>query len=488
MVRPQWLRSRLYIPPLVFLLVYLAHFLRLSGSSYPSGWDAYFYLIQVKALIEEGAMHSPDASPIYVLLKWLYFICGDYEIAFQHLCAGLAGIFSFFLCALALRLSQNTLIGICLGLWCLASPSLAFFAANFPKNLLGVDFLLLLFFFSLGRGWVGSALAFLFTALSHRMTAGLGFLFMGFRILNLRTLLFVLLGLAGILLVSLALPGLLHFSDLQRFEGSLDTNPQLPHLVFIQLLDLTHTQPIWVVEIVLSALLWFWALVTLIFRGNAYGEQFRFYRSLFLLCIVLFFPFLVVNVTSMGYRFFLTGMLIIPIFLVAVLDQAGWLARFCGAVFLVVFSVWGMKTIDTAQYDPDYEKYDWIVEQITVQFSGEDPELVIAHKGLAEVITYQTGIDALPWLPEYNIPPSQLYRIASEVSEFEIEAILNRPLGPKSRQLGISYLLLPEADWQEFVAQVEENGQDEELLERIYQWQNPMEIRPSYLLRNKPDQ
>lgn len=488
MTRPFWLPSRLFLPPLIFILVYLAHFLRLNGIEFPSGWDAYFYLIQVKALVEEGQMHSPDSSPVYLLLKWIYAICGDYELAFQHLCAGLGAFFSTLLFALSFRLTRNTLLALCIGSWCLASPTLAFFAANFPKNLLGIDFLLLLFLFSIGKTRFASVIAFFLTAISHRMTAGLGFLFIGFRYLSLRTLLLVTVGIALLLLASLAIPGLLNLSDLQRFDNALSSIPQIPHLSFVNLLDLTQTQPIWVVEIAIAAGLWIWTLLNLIFRPIIYGNQLKYYRGIFFLSLILFFPFLTIDVTSMGYRFFLTGMLIIPIFMIPLLHYSGWVSRTLGLFALISLAVWGLNSINTAQYDPDYGKYSRIAEKVTANFGSEPPELIIAHKGLAEVITFKTGIDVLPWQPEYEIDPLQLYRIASEISDFEIEAVLGRPLGKGSKQLGISYLLLPEHDWQEFVSEVESENRDEELLERIHQWQNPMETRPAYLLRNKSAQ
>lgn len=481
-----WLRKKhLLIPLFVFILVYWAYFLRLADSIYPSGWDAYFYLIQVKAIVEEGEMHSPDYSPVYLLLKWIYYLCGNYELAFQHLCAGLGALFACFASTLSFRISKNSLLSLCIGIWCFASPSLAFFAANFPKNLLGIDFLLLLFVTTLGKNPISGSIAFFLTAIGHRMTAGLGLLFIGFRFISLRNLLLIVL-VGGILFtLSLVIPGLLHFSDLQRFGSSFSAIPQLPHLSFTNLLSLIETQPVWVVEILISLLLWIWTVFSLVVRPLNLGEHYRWYRGIFLLSLILFFPFLTIDVTSMGYRFFLTGILLTPVFLLGFLHHNGLPKRILGFGLLLVLAAWGLRTIDTQQFDPDYSRYATISERVALNFAREKPELIIAHKGLAEVITFKTGIDALPWLPEYEIAPDRLYRIASEVSDFEIEAVLKRSLGPKTMKLGIFYLLLPESDWQEFVDRVESRGTDEELLERIHQWQNPMEIRPAFLLRNK---
>ena len=121
--------------------------------------------------------------------------------------------------------------------------------------------------------------------------------------------------------------------------------------------------------------------------------------------------------------------------------------------------------------------------RIEAHFTDDPPELIIGHNGLAEVITFKTGIDVLPWIPEYEIAGDQLYRIACGVEAFEIEALLGRPLKTPGKRLKLDYLLLLESDWQEFVTQVRTQGTDEELLERIDQWKNPAQVRPAYLLR-----
>ena len=223
--------------------------------------------------------------------------------------------------------------------------------------------------------------------------------------------------------------------------------------------------------------------ISLLFRPAIFAPYLPWYRSIFLLSLLLFFPFFTIDVTSIGYRFFLTGMLFTPVFLVPWFLNTGWIQRWTTLLATLIFAIISLQQIQPQQFDPDYQRYSRLAERTASHFSGQAPELLIAHKGLAEVITFKTGIDALPWLPEYEV--ERPYRIAAGVSDFEIEAILGRSLGEGSRPLGMFYLLLPEKDWQEFVAKVEASGSDEELLERIYSWQNPMEIRPTYLLRNK---
>ncbi|MEL7401406.1 MAG: hypothetical protein AAFN68_12665, partial [Pseudomonadota bacterium] len=128
----------------------------LVGQAFAPGWDGYFYLIQVKAWVEEGAMHSVDRSPIYLLLRGLSTLTGDYLTAYQLLCALLAGSFAGLSVALARRISGDGWLGLTVGAWCVFSPSLTFFAAQFPKNLLGMNALLLLLLFSVrGPGWAG---------------------------------------------------------------------------------------------------------------------------------------------------------------------------------------------------------------------------------------------------------------------------------------------------------------------------------------------
>lgn len=482
--------SRLGKPLLLSLLAFGAtfacHFARLSQSPFASGWDAYFYLVQVKAMVEEGSMHSPDISPVYLLLKWIYLICGDYELAFQLLCAGLTGLFTSLVCLLAFQHSRSWWIAGLLGLWFVSSSSLAYFGANFPKNLLGINFMLVLFWASTSRYKWLQVPALVLSAVSHRLTAVLSIVFLGCKRLNVRTL-FLLLGIGGlILLLASLVPGLIHWSDLKRFDFV--ALPHFPAWSFVELLDLWHTQPLWIIEIVLVNVLLVWMGWTLLVRKSIDPTQLPWFRSLFFLTLLLSFPFLEMSSTSMGYRFFLTSLLIIPLFGIAWLMKQGLWVKGSLTIILLLGSIFAQFHIEPQKFDPDYAYYDSLSGKTGKALLDSEAELIIAHNGLAEVVTFQNSIDAMPWVPEYEMEPNALYRIAFGIEAFEIKAVLGRDLKAPFQRLDLFYLLLLEEDWREFTNTVKEIGEDKELLERIYAWENPSRKRPAFLLRNKSDQ
>jgi hypothetical protein len=446
-----------------------------SGSEFAPGWDGYFYLIQVKAMVEEGSMHSADSSPVYLILKGLYAICGDYETAFQLMCALLAGLFSALSFWAARQISGSTPTALVVGAWTVFSPSLTFFAAQFPKNLLGMNALLLLLGFSLRRTAWPKALALLLAFWSHRMTAGLSLIFWVARKLTWQRMLGVAaLGAIGVA-VALMVPGLLRPADLERFSGAFQATPQLQGWAFIQLLEPERMHLSWMAEIGIAFFfLAYWLLTWITDRPTQFGVAF------FALVLVLIFPFFRMEVQGMGYRFFLSFMLLAPLVFALIPHILPKFFFHLVATGFLVLSLWGRAAYQPEVFDPDYAQYSALAEKIESELSKAKPELLIAHKGLAEMITFRTGIDALPWQPEYDVDSLRLWRISAEIMPMEFRYFLSKEDQKRVIPLGIDCLTLPETVWQRFVRAAEEDG-DEDLLVRIQSWRNPHEERPAYL-------
>jgi|GEM_PF-5203334 len=477
--------SPLILSLIAFAVVFLCHFGRLAETTHASGWDAYFYLVQVKAMVEEGRMHSPDSSPVYSILKYIYWASGDYELAFQILCAGLASLFVALITTLAFQHTRSYWIAVILTLWCASSASLAYFGANFPKNLLGIDFMLVLIWASNSNYKWLQIPAFILSAITHRLTAGLSLIYIILKRISWKTIaLFSGIALLGALIASL-LPGMLHWSDLKRFEFV--TTPQLPAWSATKLLDLWRTQPLWAVEIMLLQLVCVWAGWNFIKRNHFIPQKTTWLRSLFGLILILSFPFLEMTPTSMGYRFFLTTLLLIPLLAIPMLEFMPVSVRKITASAMIIGCFFIQPYITPQQFDPDYAYYHSLSLKAGEHLNETDAELVVAHNGLAEVFTFKNNLDAMPWVPEYEISPKKLYRIAFGIEAFEIEAVLGRKLKGKHHQLDFFYLLLLEEEWQAFVTETERIG-EEEIMERIYTWENPSRKRPGFLLRNQPDQ
>ena len=152
------------------------------------------------------------------------------------------------------------------------------------------------------------------------------------------------------------------------------------------------------------------------------------------------------------------------------------------ACIVAIIALANIKSYSPATFDPPYSIYKNISDKI---ISLElDPELIIVHKAFAEYFTFYTGIDALPWLPEYAINKVGLWRIATGLnaksvtyfSKGKFESDLYHQLTP-------NYFLIREDLWQ--TLQINIKQEDPDLYQELRTWKNPHEIRPAYLLKNK---
>mgnify|MGYP003691815505 CR=1 FL=1 len=459
-------------------------FSELLESPFANGWDGYFYLIQLKALVQEGQMHSPDSSPIYLLLRGLHFLVQDEMLAFKLLCSLLAGLFSFILLKWVQQLGKSTILTLALALWLIFSPSLHFFAAQFPKNLLGIDALMLLIWamqsHSLGR----KILSFVLTFVAHRMTAGLALIFLALKAFNWQRAaafagLICLLGFLGLLF-----PGFLHLADLARFEGGFQSQAHILGFAFIDTLQLGAENGHWKIEIYFSLVLLVGFGVMVAFRPLP-NIQRKWQWALLGLCLFLNFPFFLMDERGMGYRFFLAFLLFAPLILGLILLHRNRLTHF-GVMLLIVVSIigWGGK-FPHDQFSANYEGYSLLKAPLQNRFEEKAPSLLIAHKGLAEYLTFETGFDILPWQAEYSVDTTRFYRITSGIFPMEFRYYLNNQDESFVQELSLQYHLVREDVWQKFAKAVKAENEDQELLGRIYSWENPYQQRPQYLQRNK---
>lgn len=457
------------------------HYIHLSATPFANGWDGYYYLVQVKAWVEEGAMHSRDTSPVYALMRGVYHLCGDYVQAYKLTAAMLAAAFTAVSCLAARALSGRPLLGIATGLWTLGSPTLLYFAAGFPKNLLGMDLLVLGLYLGLRQRPLRMWIALVLAALSHRMTAALAFILLLGRKLKARTALALLLaGAAGVALLAL-LPGGLRPADLARFEGTLVRQPQLAPVSFPEMMGSEAFPRTWRLEmwLALGAIL----LLAVLHLGGKLPEESRKWRpALLLLMAILWFPFLKMDALGMGYRFFLAGLLLAPICMAAAL--AHWNKAWLIIPLLAIGLLGPQGAFDATEFGPPHAEYNYLSERIGHFFEEKQPELLIGHKGLAEQVTFETGIDVLPWQPEYEVDSLKLWRISADIFRLDYKTYLSPQDFAEVYELPPYHAILRETVWQRFVAAAQA-AQDEELLGRIYDWVNPHEQRPAYLLGRK---
>lgn len=479
-------------------------FLAFAQTPYANGWDAYFYLVQLKAWMETGRLHSPEASLIYPYLWCGIKATGDYVAGFKAGAAALAGVWTGCVWAV-LRRSGHTGLAWLGAAFMTFSPHLTYFAAQYPKNLLGL-ILFLGFVASLPkqagdlRRPTAAALSLplallLLNYFGHRFTfaLSLGFLLLwiAFSVVRLpaasvflrRSAWLALAACAVLVLGARWFPGLLHWSDLERLQGVLTGSPQFAPFSFVRDFGFQRLSLPWLLEIGLAVFF----VIALIFRAvRGAGGAFSGAAAVF--CAGLLFPFLEWSMTGAAYRLFLVFVLLSPVFFAESTGLGEKPARALAVIYLLAaFFSW--KSYDPARHDPPYALFDRTTAAVQSHFPTDtafarQSLLFIAPNALAEFFTFTTGADAMPWLPEYPLDPAKCWRIAAGMQPRELEYFAPGDSAGRVWRLPGGYVLLREQRWQTALSNAGKEN-DLDFLERATRWPNPSRVRPAYLLRRK---
>jgi hypothetical protein len=501
-------------------------FVALQQTQYANGWDAYFYLIQLKSWIEQGKMHSPEASLIYPYMRAIQLFSGDYILTYKIVAASLAAFFTVLILGLVKNWSsefevnkKNNLL-LLIGIWTVFLPHLTYFAAQYPKNLLGIDlFLAFVFFFPMN--WVWAFVFFVLNYFGHRLTFGLCGVYVllfflkilfiekiGF--LNLKNLFsqqnlisrkigFVGVSLLlGMIFLAQFFPGTFHFEDIERITTGFSNKLSFQFSPFSFWKEFDNQDRLsiwWKIEIVLAVITFLGSLFLTYFYQKERTKNHQITFSL--LGILLLLPFLPWSLTSISYRFFLVFVLLSPIYLFFCLKelpiaffQNKRIYPIVSLLFIVSFLSW--ESYSPKKHDPDYAFYATLTRAVQSNIPKETkPELFIVHNALAEYLTFTMGVDALPWQPEYDIAPEKLWRIAGNVTMPELAYFAKKDsIFAEIYRLPGRYALLKEQDWQ----RIKNNAQKDTILDseekmdfliRAESWSNPYKIRPKFLLRKK---
>lgn len=469
------------------VLALLSAFIRykaLAQSTFANGWDSYFYLVQIKSWIEEGQMHSPDHSLVYPFMRLLYHLLGDYVLSYKVGAAMLAGLTTFGLFHVAKRWSGDLHIAILIAAISLFSPHLTYFAAQYPKNLLGFVFLLGFIGRLQKRARYYPIIWLILCYFGHRMTFGLAVLFgVSWVLFTNRSLqkigIALLIGLF-LFILSQLLPGVPALIDFQRFEGWWSMQAQWAPYSFMTTFGKDgRISDVWLVEIIVMTLIYFISIPFLL------KKDWRRW-TLFGIATLLLFPFWKWDLTSMAYRFFLVYILIAPLFMALFLKSENSrkqkMILLAIAITFIVGSAFSWKSYSPARHDANYKKYAQLTDQTMEVLKTKDVELLIAHNTLAAFFTYTTGIHAMPWNPEYEIVPNRLWRLATDIRSTELAYYLSEEEMKMVHKIDVRYYLLPDYLWQKALRIAEEKG-DTFLLEKLNTWRNPHRIRPGFLLQ-----
>jgi hypothetical protein len=472
----------------LFVASFMLRLIAYGQTPYANGSDSYFYLIQIKGFMEEGSMHSSDVSLIYPLMISIQWLSGDYVLSYKITCALLAGIFSVLCFLFCKKWSRRKSASIVLGCFTLFSPHLTYFAGQYPKNMLGLILFVLLIMYVNHKKILVPLAILLLNFFGHRLTAILSICYGVLYVLLKKKPTSIFIGIVAIfivfLLAGIFLPGILSFADLERFENTFSLSPHFSPFTFINTFGQSLLSPFWEIEIVFVCVLQLMAIawtIYLLWKKKADP----LFATLTTATVFLIFPFLHWSMESIGYRLFLVYVLITPLL---ISYSKNIFSKHMGITIggvLVVCSIFSYKSYNPDKHDPPYKLYEIISKRTVANVSKDSIELIIAHKSLAEFLTFTTGLDAMPWIPEYPIDDNKLWRIATGLSELQLKFYLKEESNKGIYyRLSSNYFLIKEKDWKMLMQRIQED-KDMELLEQLNTWRNPSKVRPYYLLKNK---
>ncbi|MBN2434407.1 MAG: hypothetical protein JXK07_03975 [Spirochaetes bacterium] len=511
---------------IIFIATFIATMVLLCKSPYANGWDGYYYIVQVKSWFTEGAMHSEDHSLVYVLLVAIQYIIKDYILSYKIASAIIRAFFVTAVYLLSFKIiketktekSEKSDFSVCINALIISvisavSVSSIYFITQFPKNMLGFAFLLtmLCFFPDVYKSArekqfkktdvynaVFCSLLFLCTFVTHRYSGGIAAItlfVLGFTLLLKRVqhipYLFISSAFFIIVLiaVSLAFPGTLHFYDLERFSGAFNSRFVFTVFEFLNIISYKRAGVLWSVE------LWVYYLCSVLFiisymRSLIKREKHKvlYFAGIFVIIGLGVFPFYNFDPSGIGYRFYLGAQLFLPLAcLIFFVDMHFDSQLFLPVLFIVMMtlSIFLVVNYDYKKYDPPYEKYHGMSLKLIKRLgvTKNDYHLFIMHKALAEIFTYETGLDALPWAPGLKYEGARVLRLVYGVEpELYKKYLVDEELA-KVFLLQGSYTCIEEDVFKIFCDRLKQD--DPAAFEKINNWRNPLKVRPDYLMRGK---
>lgn len=469
----------------VFLISFFLRKTALDQTSFANGWDTYYYLVQLKSILEEGRMHSEEWTLLYPLLMFFNFFIQDPVSSVKFLSAFLAASLSVMMYFNAWAFRKSIAFCLFISSFSIFSPELTYFAAQWPKNLLGLVVFLGLLLSIKSENWYAIIATLVLGFFCHRMTAVLGVLvlivYSVSKKISPKQLIILVVFLLMIMVVGLIFPGTFHLKDLERLSGFLSNAPQIPFFSFYKTFGFEKIRTWWILEFLLCGGLFIIMLILTLHQLINRKKRNAWNIVLVLLFILLWFPFYHWDLAAVSYRFFHAGVVLAPLLLISWLNQFSFAdSKFLliPATIFIFLSLFSWKSYQPELHDPPFGVYSNITAKAEEVFQkkSQKPELVIAHKALAEYVSYSTGIDAMFWIPEYEIDSEKLFRIAVLPFPQMFKTYTNAD--PES--LGGDYYLVKEKDWQALITDMEKH-ETPELVNQHLTWKNPNQKRPAYL-------
>lgn len=430
-------------------------------------------------------MHSSRISLFYPLLLTIQWFVDHYELTYKLTAALLAGLFSFQMYRTARALNTNSNLAYLSAGYCMVSPQLTYFAAQYSKNLLGAIFFLWLIQVLASPGYVKKGALLLVNLFIHKLTAGISVLAVLLQpaagYIRKKHIIFIGVASAAAVLVVWITPVLFDLQDLHREGMGLTTTFSWPSLTFVQTFGDLLDGP-WLVDVIICNTLFIIALGILFFKY----ETKKNWLPVLTILTALTFPFLQWSLVGLSFRALMLFLILCPL-LIVVLDLH--LKRVVlSSVFTIILlcGIWSNSSYSYQKHDPPYTTYRTVARKVEALNNGNF-ELIIAHKALAEYITYKTAIDVLPWEPEYTVDTPKLWRICTGINRKSIQYF-----GRASYQEDLfieitpNYSLIREDLWD--LAMSNMAKEDPDYLEELLTWKNPHVKRPAYMMKYKKDE
>lgn len=417
------------------------------------GKDIYWYGVQAISLLETGELHSPDRSPVFHIVAFLFSILGvndDSLYIFQIL----TSVWLLFCLTLSRFLLKSHT-----DFWNLF-PSVMVILIGFlyPKQAWALGFLLISFAIYFSRSvpteivrWFGSGIYFFLATWFHTMVGvlGLGILVL-YRIPRKYHLI--------LFLSALVLPYLFESNANERLVVDTKTFPVFAAYGMVGV-----------------GIVWDW--IRLAFGNNVLPSHKPIYKTISFLGLILVIP--IFHFADIQFRILISVLLIGSLFTLANRKES---------VFTVLsFVLW----IYTFLQSPHLFRYPyedmWNPGEKAASIS--DNGLLVAHHGFCEYYHFQFRKDCLSWEPDekaINEMPSQtqIYRLVYGIRFQNLRASQenHQPIFSMIEPLG-EYQLVLEKDWQHYIQWLEKR--DSKLLSVAKSWKNPYRKRPSFIQRKQ---
>ena len=415
----------------------LLHNASSAAGSLAHGYDGWYYVLQVRSLLEGAALFG-DRSLVFPLLTGLAWLTDDAVVA----CRIAAGLFGGLTALGGLWFGRQwggTLAaGVACGAWWALSPLRLGISAEYLKNSGGVAVLALLLAALACRGR-GAMIAAVFLALLgplvHKLTGVLGLAMLAgvvaHRLLDGRRPPKWMLVASGLGMVGVLAAGLLRPEDLARLTGGSAGEPRwmlvgTGRLIVFEKLELAlaHLAPI---------------LLGLALLCRPALRMFGL--PLLAISVVVLAPGLPLGWDLTAWRLLLMGFL--PVGLLAAIAASRWSLV---APVVVLAGLLALPANLTAQRgrSPDYAALSAMLPLL--QSAVPDGDRIVAHRGLCGFIWAQADIACENFQPQGDL--SGWWRVAYGFSTERLESA-----GAQVTPIALvpGYILVHEPDWQRFV-------------------------------------